>query len=91
MLSVKEPKLVQRNFDPRHRTARATALAISERNSYLIKTWWKRQRLAPLDETTVFRNYDFPRNIELLLEAGEPPAIINSDSQHINNRLLFAG
>ena len=62
-------QLIQRNFNPRHRTAGATGLTISDGDSHLIKTRWKGQRLSPLDEATIFGEYYFPRDLEFLLEA----------------------
>ena len=60
---------VRRDFDPGHGAACATALTIPDGDSYLVKTWCERQRLTPFDETTVFGQYDFARDIEFLLEA----------------------
>jgi hypothetical protein len=81
---------VQRNFNPCHRAARATGLTIPEGHSHLIKTRREWQRPTPFDETAVFGAYYFSRNLKFLLEAEEPSAIVESDSQHINYRLLFA-
>jgi hypothetical protein len=81
---------VQRDFDPGPRTARATVLTIPHGDSDLIETRWERQRLRPLNELRVVGADNFPWDIKLLFEAREAAAIIHRNSQHINNRRLFA-
>src|SRR5215213_2875478 len=85
LLFWKLRRLIQRDFSPRHRTAGATGLTISDGDSHLIKTRWERQRLSPLDETTVFSEYYFPWDFKFLPEARESPAIVQSDAQHVNH------
>ena len=80
-----------RNFNPGHRTAHPARLPIPDRDANLVEAGWHLKRLSPLDEATVFGDYDCSWDIEFLFEAGEAATIIDRDAQDIDNRLLVAG
>ncbi len=63
-------QLIQRNFNPGDRTAGAAGLTISNGDSHMIKTRWKRQGLSPLDEAPIFGEY-FPWDLNFFPETRE--------------------
>ncbi len=63
---------------------------IADGDSNLVEAGWHLERLSPLNEATVFGDYDCAWDIEFLFEAREAATIIDGDAQDIDNRLLVA-